>query len=122
MRAHTAGGHDVRRRFLAIGVAVVLLVVVGHARTGSGAAATVFSGTVSGSDQGFLTAASVVIDGPVRREARTDADGRFTMPDVPRGRYRLLVTADGYLPLDRPLDVGDASVSVDILLLRIPGL
>ena len=80
------------------------------------------TGTVSGSDQGFLTGAFVVVDGAVHREATTDADGRFTFADVPAGRYRLVVTAEGYLPLDRPMDVGTASVSVDILLLRLPGL
>lgn len=84
------------------------------------AAGTVVSGTVGGTDQGFLTGASAVIDGPVHRDARTDADGRFTLTDVPRGRYRLEAAAEGYLPLDRDLDVYDASVSIDILLLRIP--
>lgn len=80
------------------------------------------SGTVGGSDQGFLTGASVVIDGPQHREARTDADGRFTFADVPRGRYHLVVTAEGYLPLDQNMDVGTTSVSVDIVLLHLPGL
>ncbi|MBS1816729.1 MAG: carboxypeptidase regulatory-like domain-containing protein [Acidobacteria bacterium] len=83
---------------------------------------TTFSGTVAGSDQGFLTGASVVIDGPARKEATTDADGRFAMADVARGRYQLRVVADGYLPIERPLEVGTAAVSVDIVLLRLPGL
>ena len=86
------------------------------------AAGTVVSGTVSGTDQGFLTGASVVIDGPVHRSAKSDADGRFTFTDVPSGQYRIEVTADGYLPLERPLDVHNASVSVDIVLLRIPSV
>ncbi|HUR33888.1 MAG TPA: carboxypeptidase regulatory-like domain-containing protein [Vicinamibacterales bacterium] len=86
------------------------------------AAGTVVSGTVSGSDQGFLTGASVVIDGSGHRATTTDADGRFTFADVPRGRHRIVVSAEGYLPLDRPLDVGEASVSIDVLLLRLPGL
>ena len=88
----------------------------------AGAAGTVVSGTVSGSDQGFLTGASVVIDGPEHRDTRTDADGRFTFASVPRGRFRIVVSADGYLPLDRPMDVGEASVSVDIVLLRLPNV
>lgn len=86
------------------------------------AAGTPVSGTVSGTDQGFLTGATVAIDGSLHRETKTDADGRFTFADVPRGRYRILVSFDGYLPLNQPLDVGDASVSVDIVLLRIPSL
>jgi iron complex outermembrane receptor protein len=86
------------------------------------AAGTPVSGTVTGTDQGFLTGAVVAIDGSLHRETKTDADGRFTFADVPRGRYRIVVSAEGYLPLDQPLDVGDASVSVDIVLLRIPSL
>ena len=94
----------------------------GVGEASAAAAGTVVSGTVSGSDQGFLTGASVVIDGVEHREARTDADGRFTFASVPRGRYRILVSADAYLPIDRPMEVGDASVSVDIVLLRLPGV
>ena len=111
----------------ALGFVMCLVAVVALGDNSRGAvlargAGTVVSGTVSGSDQGFLTGASVVIDGPEHREARTDADGRFTFANVPRGRYRLVVTAEPYLPLDRSMDVGDASVSVDIVLLRLPGL
>jgi hypothetical protein len=86
------------------------------------AAGVAVSGTVSGSDQGFLTGASVVIDGATRLRASTDADGRFTFTDVAKGRYQIAVSADGYLPIERPLDVGDAPVSMDIVLLRLPGV
>jgi len=86
------------------------------------AAGVVVSGTVSGTDVGFLTGASVAIDGAVKRSVKTDADGRFTFNDVPSGQYRILVSADGYLPLDRPLDVHNASVSIDVVLLRIPSV
>lgn len=110
-----------RRDFLTVVGPIAAVAVVLRTR-GLYAAGTIVSGTVSGSDQGFLTGARVVVDGSVRREATTDADGRFTFTDVPTGRYRLVATAEGYLPLDRPMDVGTASVSVDILLLRLPGL
>lgn len=86
------------------------------------AAGVAFSGTVAGSDQGFLSGASVAIDGPQHKETRTDADGRFTIPDVAAGRYQVRVTAEGYLALEQPVTVGTASVSVDIVLLRLPGL
>lgn len=103
-----------------LGVLVVLLLAC--ASRAMPAAGTSVSGTVSGTDQGFLTGASVAIEGSLHREAKTDADGRFTFTDMPRGRYRIVVSFEGYLPLDQPLDVGDASVSVDIVLLRIPSL
>lgn len=110
----------------ATGLALCLLAVVAVGDEGRSVAArgagTVVSGTVSGTDQGFLTGASVVIDGPEHRETRTDADGRFTFTNVPRGRYRLVASAEFYLPLDRNMDVGDASVSADVVLLRLPGL
>ena len=86
------------------------------------AAGVVVSGTVSGSDQGFLTGALVVLDGANRRETHTDADGRFTFVDVPRGTHRFVASADGYLPMDRPIEIGDVSVSLDVVLLRLPGL
>jgi hypothetical protein len=92
----------------------------GSGRRVDAAAGTVVSGTVSGGDRGFLSGAAVVLKGERQRETHTDADGRFTFVEVARGRYEISVTAEGYLPLDRPMDVGDASVSVDIVLLRIP--
>ena len=110
------------RRIVVWMVAAVLLAGAGHLVAAAGAAGTVFSGTVRGNDQGFITGASVVIDGPVHRETKTDADGRFTITEVPSGRYQLKVSADGYLGMERPMDVGTASVSVDIQLLRLAGL
>jgi len=107
-----------------IHVAVIVLWIMACATTVvlPAAAGMVVSGTVSGTDQGFMTGASVGIDGPVRRSSKTDADGRFTFTDIPRGQYRIVVSAEGYLPLDRPLEVHDASVSIDVVLLRIPSL
>jgi len=103
-------------------VGVVLLTATVRIGVAAALAGVVFSGTVSGSDQGFITAATVVIDGPVHKETRTDADGRFTITDVTAGRYQLKVAADGYLGIERPMEVGTASVSVDIQLLRLAGL
>ncbi|MEQ1730740.1 MAG: carboxypeptidase-like regulatory domain-containing protein [Vicinamibacterales bacterium] len=103
-------------------VALVLMAAIVRTGAAAGLAGIVFSGTVSGNDQGFITGATVVIDGPVHKETKTDADGRFTITDVPSGRYQLKVSADGYLGMERPMDVGSASVSVDIQLLRLAGL
>jgi len=109
-------------RIAVVLIALSLLVSVPRSSTASLAAGVVVSGTVSGSDAGFLTGASVTIDGSEHRSAQTDADGSFTFADIPRGRYQIAVAADGYLGIERPMDVGDASVSMDIVLLRLPGL
>ena len=100
-----------------------MVIAIGIFGGASHAAAGVsVSGTVSGSDQGFLTGASVAIAGPERRTMKTDADGRFSFADVPRGRYQISVSAEGYLGIERAMEVGDAAVSMDIVLLRLPGL
>lgn len=106
-------------------VALVLALALhswGPASAGPVAAGVTFSGTVSGNDQGFLKGARVAIDGPVKKDATTDADGRFSIVDVAPGKYQVRVVADGYLPVDQPMQVGTASVSVDILLLKLAGL
>ena len=114
------------RLFAVLAFASVVVVGLGAGVAGrtaeARAAGVVFSGTVAGSDQGFLTGASVAIDGPQHKEARTDADGRFTITDVASGKYQLKVFADGYLPIERPMEVGSASVSLDVVLLKLPGL
>lgn len=86
------------------------------------AAGQTVSGTVSGSDSGFLTGARVTLEGKTRHEATTDADGRFTLTSVPSGTYALKVMAPGHVPMENRMEVGDVSVSVDIVLLHIPGL
>jgi hypothetical protein len=106
---------------LLLGVILILVAWSGGGRA-IAAEGTVVSGTVSGSDQGFLKGASVVLEGARRRETVTDADGRFTFADVSAGQYRVKVTADAYLPIDQPMQVGTASISVDIVLLRLPGI
>jgi iron complex outermembrane receptor protein len=107
----------------AVRIAVIAAIVaIGAPSAGSVAAGVTVSGTVSGSDQGFLTGASVAIAGGERRSTKTDADGRFTFADVPKGRYQITVSAEGYLAIDRPMEVGDAPISMDIVLLRLPGL
>ena len=111
------------RRGAALGLCVLALMTLTQAnRQVSSAAGATVSGTVSGSDQGFMSGANVVIEASPRREARTDADGRFTITDVPTGTHRFLVSAEGYLPLDRTIEVGSAAVSVDIVLLKLPGV
>ena len=88
-----------------------------------GAAAGVsVSGTVNGSDVGPLAGASVVLEGPAHHEAKTGADGRFLLAGVAKGSYKARLSAEGYLPVETGMQVGDAAVSFEVTLLRLPGL
>ncbi|MFN7981935.1 MAG: carboxypeptidase-like regulatory domain-containing protein [Vicinamibacterales bacterium] len=112
-----------RRRFIVSVVACLALAGLGAGVISLAAAAgTVVSGTVSGSDQGPLKGASISLDGSGKRETVTDADGRFTFADVPAGQYRFRALAEGYLPADQTMQVGTASISVDVVLLKLPGV
>ena len=113
----------VPRRWLAVLLAcsVVACLAATAGRVGA-AAGTVVSGTVSGSDQGPLKGASITLTGSSARETMTDADGRFTFADVPAGQYRFRALAEGYLSADQSMQVGTASISVDVVLLKLPGV
>jgi hypothetical protein len=66
----------------------------------------------------------------VNRGATTDADGRYEISDLPRGRYSIFVSRNGYVSLQfgqqrpfepgRPLDLGDGQLMdrVDFALPR----
>lgn len=59
-----------------------------------------------------------VEDEGVHREARSDQDGRFHLPHVPAGRYRLEVSALSYLQLLEEIDIlglGPADIRVEIV-------
>ena len=67
---------------------VMVVLLVAMVRVGVAAAAlagTVFSGTVSGNDQGFLAGASVVIDGPVHKGRRPTPMGASPSPTCRAG-------------------------------------
>jgi len=117
------------RSILALALLLCLAVAAGAAASSGSttfavraAAGQTVSGTVSGSDSGFLTGARVTLEGKTRHQATTDADGRFTLTSVPSGAYALTVMAPGHVPMENRMEVGDTSVSVDIVLLHIPGL
>lgn len=103
-------------------VAWLLSLMLCLAALHAAAAGTVVSGTISGNDQGFLKGVSVRLEGSTTRDTVTDADGRFTFTDVAPGQYRFKAAAEGYLPVDQPMQVGTASVSVDLDMLKLPGV
>ena len=69
-----------------------------------------------------VTAANWLTDRLITWSVVSGADGRFTLTSVPSGTYALKVMAPGHVPMENRMEVGDVSVSVDIVLLHIPGL
>jgi iron complex outermembrane receptor protein len=73
-------------------------------------------GTVTSAGHGAILGARVATESP-GRVAVTDANGRFTLRDLPAGSYSVLVTALGYKPLRRTVSVaGGKTTSVDVQL------
>jgi Carboxypeptidase regulatory-like domain len=76
--------------------------------SGQSLSAGTLRGVISDATGGVLLAASVVLSNPITgfsRESRTDANGHFSIEDIPMGTYTLRVSLDGFLPVgirDRP--------------------
>jgi iron complex outermembrane receptor protein len=90
---------------------LVLIAVTGAAQQG-----TTVSGTLSNSLSGENLANATVTIEEVSRAVRTGADGRFTIPNVPPGRYHLLVRAEGFTPKRSEITVAQAPVTADLLV------
>jgi carboxypeptidase family protein len=115
---------------------IALSVVTAAAPTRASAAGATIRGRIVAIDTGQpLRGAWVSIGPPERtnpgdnRTARTDADGRYTVANVPPGKYSLSIARSGYLPMQygqrrpletpRLLDVRDASaINADFALQR----
>src|SRR3954471_2195050 len=82
-----------------ITIALILLPAV-LAAQGDGS----IRGTVTSADHHAVTGARVAVESPAR-VAAADANGRFTLRDLTAGRHEVLVTAIGYKPLRRSVDV-----------------
>lgn len=86
---------------------------------GLGGAGTV-QGTVKDPIGGAMEAVSVEITSPVsgfRRTATTDEKGRFVFQNLPPNGYHLSVTAEGFSPFERDVDVRTAvPIEVDVAL------
>ena len=60
--------------------------------------------------------ATILLEGS-SRQATTDSDGRFSLPDVPAGEHHLIVAAPGLMPLRIDVTVGTTTpASLDVLL------
>jgi hypothetical protein len=100
-----------------------------HARatTGAGRSAsanTDIAGTVTDSTNGQpLESAEVSVrnqSGSTVSRATTDGFGRFTVHNLPEGRYSLLVHFVGYRPLTRPITVGSTNGPLRVTFAMTP--
>jgi iron complex outermembrane recepter protein len=101
------------RRFHPRVLAVVLLIAAvtssAEARQGT---------TVSGRLVHSVTAApvenaSIVVEG-TRLQTKSGPDGTFSLANVPPGAYHLLVTAPGFTPTRRDIEVASTALAIDI--------
>src|ERR1700730_16054636 len=114
-------------RMASVGLQTILcLGAVGLAPAGAqglGGAGTV-QGTVKDPTGGVMVAVTVDISNPVtgfKRSATTDAAGKFVFGNLAPNPYRLEVTAQGFNPLTRDVDVRSA-VPIDLdLSLQLAG-
>ena len=105
-----------RKLFCSILLAVLALNVLGL----TSASAQERKGTITGHttdvNHDALVGARVELQ-PVDRTAATDAQGQFTIPDVPPGKYTLTVSFVGFKSLSKDVTVGSGRVeTVDMVL------
>jgi iron complex outermembrane receptor protein len=62
-----------------------------------------------------VAGAIVLVEG-TSLQTTSDNDGYFTLDHVPAGAYHLLVTANGFVPTRKDIDVGTAALTVDVSL------
>jgi iron complex outermembrane receptor protein len=99
-----------RRLVLCLALTIVTL-LAGSAAAQQG---TTVSGTLSNSlTHESVVSASVSIE-ELGRQTRSNADGKFTIPNVPPGRYHLLVRADKFAPNRSEVSVSATAVTIDI--------
>src|ERR1700730_5780966 len=108
-----------RSHLLAIGVQVVACLTVfasvSASAQGLGAAGTV-QGTVKDPTGGVMQSVEVRISNPVsgfNRTTTTDGAGKFAFRNLPPNPYHVSVTAQGFQPLERDVDVRSA-VPIDL--------
>ncbi|RSK51402.1 TonB-dependent receptor [Hymenobacter rigui] len=103
----------------------LLLLVLLTTLSGAAQAQTTVSGRVlDGKDQSPLIGANVLltqIPDSTKRGAAVDADGSFTVPGVPAGRYVLTVSFLGYQNLRRTVEVSGQPLNLGSLTLQTGG-
>jgi iron complex outermembrane receptor protein len=75
---------------------------------------TTVSGTLTDSLTGAPMAGATVTITELNREARSEADGRFTIDNVAPGSYHLTVRAPGYLVRRTEITVASSPVTADV--------
>jgi outer membrane receptor protein involved in Fe transport len=80
---------------LCFGIAVSLIGMTARTSVAQVAAGEIV-GTVKDSSGAAVPNVVVQIDGPVKRKARTDQVGRFTVPDLPPGTYLVTASREGF--------------------------
>src|SRR3954469_22144863 len=108
------------RRLITLTAASAIPVVAGAQSTGG------IAGVVTG-ESGPIQNARVAIESPTTAIAVTDAAGKYSLRELPTGRYQVLITSIGYKPMRRSLDVtAGQTATVDAKLepgsILLPGL
>src|SRR5689334_3636863 len=108
------------RRLLALTAAWAIPAIAAAQSTGS------ISGTVTG-ESGPIQGARVAIESPSTAVTVTDAAGKYSLRELPAGKYQVLITAIGFKPVRRALDVSAGqTASADVKLepgsILLPGL
>src|SRR6185503_18196745 len=78
-----------------------------------------FEGRVTDPQGGAIVDAVVTLNASVpggQRTARTGADGRFSLTNIPAGSYTLRVEAPNFSPATRDVSVGNSAQSLDVVL------
>lgn len=76
-------------------------------------AQTTLTGKVTRAGGEAMAGAAVVVE-ELRREARTGADGTYTIDNVPPGDYHVSVRADGYSSRRTEVTIGTSAVTLDL--------
>src|SRR5271170_5946188 len=107
-------------QFLSLLFVLLLTIVSAHGQSASGGVA----GSVTDPSGAVIPGATVQITNSVSgfsRTATTDSKGQFQFFNIPFSPYRLAVTAQGFSPANRSIDVNSAVPVATAIKLDIAG-